>query len=390
VRVPAENLLGEVGKGHRIAFNVLNVGRFKLAAAALGAMKPALAIASAYAHDREAFGRPIERFPLIAAKLAGMAARTYAVESTVYRIAGLIDARLAEAGMDLGGAGDPDGVRTALEELAVECSIAKVLASEALDAVVDELVQVHGGYGYIEDYPAARAYRDSRINRIWEGTNEINRLLIPGTLLKRALTGRLDLLGPARRAQELLLAGPGAGPGSGDGSGDAPGGRPFAAERAVVDATRQVTLLLAGAAVQRFGTALDEEQELLAGLADLAIDLFAMESAVVRAEAAQGAAGRGGTGQGETGQGETSPSAAGQGRASRGEILADLARLVVVERIGPVELTARTLAARVAEGDDARLLQAGIRRLFRGDPVDAIACGRRVAEHVTRSGGYPV
>ena len=354
-RVPAGNLLGEIGKGHRIAFNVLNVGRFKLAAAALGAMKPAIATAYAYGRDRVAFGRPIVQFPLIGAKLAGMAAPAYAVESVVYRIAGLIDARLAAA-----ESGGPDAAKAALEELAVECSIAKVLASEALDAVVDELVQIHGGYGYIEDYPAARAYRDSRINRIWEGTNEINRLLIPGTLLKRALAGRLDILGPARRAQEALLGGPT--DVSGDGAG-APG--PLAGERGLVDGTRQLTLLLAGAAVQRFGMDLEEQQELLAGLADLSIALFAMESAVLRAEQAANEA------------------------PDRASVHLDLARLVVADAVGPAELIARSLAATVAEGDDARLLQAGARRLLRGEPVDRIALGRRVAGHVASAGGYP-
>ena len=352
-RIPAENLLGEIGKGQRIAFNVLNVGRFKLAAAVLGAMKPALATAAAYARDRVAFGRPIAGFPLVAAKLGRMAARTYAVESVVYRVAGLIDDRLA--GTESAG---PDEVKAALEELAVECSIAKVLASEELDEVVDELVQVHGGYGYIEDYPAARAYRDSRINRIWEGTNEINRLLVPGTLLKRAMSGRLDLLGPARRAQEALLAGP---------TGDEDGGSgPLAAERRLVEGSRQLTLLLAGAAVQRFGAGLEEQQELLAGLADLAIATLTLESAVLRAEAA-------------------AVSHAGDLAA-----LVDLAKLVVADRVGPVELTARAVAARVADGDDARLLLSGVRRFLRSDPVDSIELVRRVAARVTAAVGYPV
>lgn len=352
-RIPAENLLGEIGKGQRIAFNVLNVGRFKLAAAVLGAMKPALATAAAYARDRVAFGRPIAGFPLVAAKLGRMAARTYAVESVVYRVAGLIDDRLA--GTESAG---PDEVKAALEELAVECSIAKVLASEELDEVVDELVQVHGGYGYIEDYPAARAYRDSRINRIWEGTNEINRLLVPGTLLKRAMSGRLDLLGPARRAQEALLAGP---------TGDEDGGSgPLAAERRLVEGTRQLTLLLAGAAVQRFGTGLEEQQELLAGLADLAIATLTLESAVLRAEAAT------------------------VSRAGDPAALVDLAKLVVADRVGPVELTARAVAARVADGDDARLLLSGVRRFLRSDPVDSIELVRRVAARVTAAVGYPV
>ncbi|HEX9045215.1 MAG TPA: acyl-CoA dehydrogenase family protein [Candidatus Limnocylindrales bacterium] len=366
--VPAGNLLGEIGKGHRVAFNVLNVGRFKLAAAVLGAMKPALATTTAYARDRVAFGRPIAGFPLVAAKLGRMAARTYAVESLVYRVAGMIDARLTAAeARDAESPGSEsataaDEVRAALEELAVECSIAKIVGSEELDAVVDEMVQVHGGYGYIEDYPAARAYRDARINRIWEGTSEINRLLIPDTLLKRAIRGRLDLLAAARRAQEALLAGPSGDEGEGSG--------PLATERRLVDGLRTVTLLLAGAAVQRWGVALEEEQEVLAAVADLAIATLTMESAVLRADAA--AAPASGT------------------RPETAETIVDLARVVVADRVGPAELAARTLATRVADGDDARLLLSGIRRFLRSDPVDTIELTRRAAAHVVAAGGYPV
>jgi alkylation response protein AidB-like acyl-CoA dehydrogenase len=360
VRVPAENVLGEIGKGHRVAFNVLNMGRFKLAAACLGGMRPAIGTALAYARDRRAFGRQIVEFPLVAAKLAAMAARTYAVESVVYRIAGLIDARLARAE----GAGSPEEIRAALEEYAVECSIAKVLASEELGWTVDELVQIHGGYGYIEEYPAARAYRDARINRIWEGTNEINRLLVTGTLLKRALQGRLDLLGPARRAQEALLA-----PSDTGAEGEAAG--PLGAEAALVDRARQVTLLLAGAAVQRFGTNLEEQQELVAGLADLVIGVLAMDSAVVRARQAAR---------------ETDGEADLEGAARH----VDLARVVVADRMAELELRARSLAGSLAEGDEARLLVSGVRRLLRADPVDRIALVRRVASHVVTAGGYPV
>ena len=360
VRVPADNVLGEIGKGHRVAYNVLNVGRFKLAAGCLGGMKSSIAVAYAYARDRQAFGRPIVEFPLIAAKLAAMAARTYAVESVVYRVAGLIDARLGRAEES----GSPEAIRAALEEYAVECSIAKVLASEDLGWVVDELIQVHGGYGYIEEYPAARAFRDARIHRIWEGTNEVNRLLVPGTLVKRAIQGRLDLLGPARRAQEALLAPAGSSP-------DAAGDGPLAAEAAVVEGARQVTLLLAGAAFQRFGAALEEQQEILAGLADLAIDVLAMDSAVARARRAAVAG----------------PSGLAPDRASRH---VDLARLVVAERSAHLEMTARTVAPSLSEGDEARLLVAGIRRLLRTDPVDRVALGRRVAAHVVAAKGYPV
>ncbi len=351
VVVPAGNLLGEPGKGHRVAFNVLNVGRFKLGAACLGGMRPALAVATRYAKDRSAFGRKLADFPLMGAKLAGIAARTYAVESSVYRIAGLLEGSLAAAE----DAASPDAVRSALEEYAVECSVAKVLASEELGAVVDEVVQIHGGYGYIEEYPAAGFYRDARIHRIWEGTSEINRLLIPGTLLKRAMTGRLDLLGPAQRSSDLLMGGelP-----AFDGA--------FAAEDAAVFATRTVTLLLAGAAVQRHATALEEQQELLAGLADLAIDLFAMESSVERARQAASAGG------------------------ALASVHADLARLIVADRLGAVERRAKGLAASVASGDEARTLVAGIRRILRADPVDVIGVARRIAAAVVERGGYPV
>jgi len=348
VVVPEDALLGEPGKGHRIAFNVLNVGRFKLGAACLGGMKPALGIATRYAAERTAFGRKLADFPLIGAKLAAIAARTYAVESSVYRIGGLLESSLGAAE----DATSPEAIRTALEEFAVECSIAKVMASEELSYVVDELVQIHGGYGYIEEYPAAGFYRDARIHRIWEGTNEINRLLIPGTLLKRAMTGRLDLLGPATRAQDALLGGelP-----SFDG--------PFADEEAAVANARTATLLLAGAAVQRHGTALEHEQELLAGLADLAIDLFAMESSLERAKLAS-----------------DGPAAS---------VHADLARLVVADRASAVEARAKSLGASLATGDEARTLVAGLRRILRGEPTDRIALGRRVAASVIARGGYP-
>ncbi len=353
VVVGPEALLGEIGQGHKIAFNVLNVGRFKLAAAAVGGMRPQIKVGLEYAQGRVAFGRPIVEFPLVAAKLVGMAVRTYAVESLVYRLAGMLDARLHA----VEGGGSSEAARAALEEYAVECSIAKVLASEELDWVVDELVQLHGGYGYIEEYPAARAYRDARINRIWEGTNEINRLLIPGTLLRRAMKGRLDLLGAARRAQEALLAP------SSDGAGE---DGPLAAQAAQVDAARQVTLLVAGAAVQRFGTAIEEQQEVLAAAADLVIQTAAMDSAVARARQAATAGGR------------------------AAAIHEDLATLFVAERLSLVEGIARAIAPSVADGDDARLLQSGVRRLLRTEPLDQVALGRRVAGYIAAAAGYPV
>ncbi len=357
--VGPDRLLGEIGRGHRVAFNILNVGRFKLAAACLGAMRPALTTAVAYARERRAFGRPIADFPLVAAKLTGMATRIYAVESLVYRLAGLVDARLAAAEAEAARAGDPtDAYRGALEEYAVECSIAKVFASEALDRVVDELVQVHGGYGYVESYPAARAYRDARINRIWEGTNEINRLLVPGTLLRRATAGRLDLLSAARAAQEAVLVGSPLGGAASTGA--------LGPSRARLEGLRQATLLLAGSAVTRFGSDLEAEQEILAGLADLAIACFAGEAVLLRAEQAA----------------DDDPARAG--------LHADLATLVVDDLLGPAELTARRLAGVMATGDEARVLAAAVRRLFRADPADLVALGRRVAAAVLAAGGPPI
>ncbi len=277
-------------------------------------------MATQYAKDRSAFGRKLADFPLMGAKLAGIAARIYAVESSVYRIAGLLEGSLAAAE----DATSPDAVRSALEEYAVECSVAKVLASEELGYVVDEVVQIHGGYGYIEEYPAAGFYRDARIHRIWEGTSEINRLLIPGTLLKRAMTGRLDLLGPAQRSSDLLMG------------GELPSFEgAFATDDAAVFATRTVTLLLAGAAVQRYATALEDEQELLAGLADLAIDLFAMESVVERARQAAAV------------------------DAPFASVHADLARLNVVDRLG--ERRAPRQGARRGGGQRGRGAHAGRR-----------------------------
>ncbi len=373
--VGPDRVLGEIGQGHRVAFNILNVGRFKLAAACLGAMRPALVAAVAYARERRAFGRPIADFPLVAAKLVGMAIRIYAVESLVYRLAGLVDARLGAAEAEAAGAAVPtsgpaptpgahpeavrDAYRRALEEYAVECSIAKVFASEALDWVVDELVQIHGGYGYVESYPAARAYRDARINRIWEGTNEINRLLVPGTLLRRATAGRLDLLSAARAAQEAVLGGS-AVAGSAGSTGE---GGPL---RARLEGLRQATLLLAGSAVTRFGSDLEAEQEVLAGLADLAIACFAGQAVLLRAEQAAG------------------------DDPTRAALHLDLATLVVDDLLGSAELAARRLSGAVAAGDEGRVLAAALRRLFRSDPVDLVALGRRVAAAVLASGGTPL
>lgn len=348
VKVGAGNLLHEIGKGHHVAFNVLNMGRFKLAAGCLGGMKSALGVAVRYARERRAFGKTITEFGAIQHKLAEMAVRTFAVESMIYRSGGLIDARLASVTESAAEA-------RALEEYAIECSIAKVYASEQLGYVVDELVQIHGGYGYIEEYPAAAAYRDARIHRIWEGTNEINRLLVPGTLLKRALQGRLDLLTAARRAADQITSA---------GMPASPAGGHLAEEQALVDAARQATLFVAGAAVQKFADRLEHEQEVLLGLADLAIEVLAMDSACLRARKSQ---------------------AAGRRTA---EHHAELARVIVSDGVTRIEAAARPILAALEQGDALRTMLAGLRRVLRGNPADTIALRRRIAQRVLEHGGY--
>jgi len=247
VKVPVENVLGEVGKGHKIAFNVLNVGRYKLGAGAVGGAKRALELSAQYATQRVQFGRPIGRFGLIQQKLGEMASRIYAAESAVYRTVGLIDEALS-------GKKGPEAVMAGIEEYAVEASIIKVLGSEVLDYVVDEGVQIHGGYGYIQDYPIERAYRDARINRIFEGTNEINRLLIPGMLLRRALKGQLPLIQAAQKLQKELL--------------EPSFEEPEDVELHQIAGLKKLALMVAGLAVQKYGQGVEEEQEVLGTVAD--------------------------------------------------------------------------------------------------------------------------
>ena len=279
-KIPKENLLGEAGKGHHIAFNVLNVGRFKLGVACIGGARHALANIIRYAKERHAFGKAIAEFGLIQRKISSAAAQLYAAESMAYRTAALIDARLEGAKIARSGAGEPrqpvDDPRL-IDEYAVECSILKIYGSEMLSLVADELIATMGGYGYVEDYPAERFYRDARINRIFEGTNEINRLIITGWLMKRAMSGKLPLLAAIKRVMDEVTEPPAF-------SDDSGSGEPLAREAAVLAAMKKMALFAAGVASQRFITGLEEQQEIMADLADMISEVYALESALLRAQ----------------------------------------------------------------------------------------------------------
>ena len=349
--VPANNLLGEVGRGHVIAFTILNLGRFKLGAGCTGGMKAALKAATGYAAGRQQFGKPIASFGLIQEKLARMATLIFAAESLLYRTAGLVEHALAGAGSDR------EAARRALEEVAVECALAKVFCSEALDSVVDDAVQVFGGYGYSQEYPVERFYRDARINRIFEGTNEINRLLAAGMLLKRAAQGRFPLLPAMKAVQEAILAPP-------EPPASEEGPLPPEAER--VRQGRQATLLLAGLAYQKYADRLGEEQEVLGGLSDMILALFAAESALLRGGRALATGG---------------PKAAAA---------ADLARAAVAEGVATLEATARRLLPTLAEGDALRSAAGALRKLLRTFPPDLVALHRKNAAAALAAGGYPL
>ena len=344
VRVPAENLLWEVGKGHLIAFNILNIGRFKLAVGCLGAAKEAIEISAKYANERQQFGRPISSFPLIGRKLAEMNTRTYVLESMVYRTAGLMDAGLAGIDHNSPEAGALSA--KAIAEYALEASINKVFGSEALDFVADEGVQIHGGYGYIQEYKIERIYRDSRINRLFEGTNEINRLLIPGTLIKRAMKGELPLLQKAQALQAELL--------------ELVPGRQFDGvleeETHLLSMAKKIFLMAGGGAVQKFGVKLEQEQEVLSHLADMMIQIYAMESALLRTKKRLAAAG------------EQKCAAA-----------VAMTRVFVGEAFDKIESLAKETLSAVEAGDMLRTQLSVLKKLTRRTPVNTIELKRQVA-----------
>lgn len=359
-KVPVENLLGEAGKGHHIAFNVLNIGRLKLGVFCVGGARDALGEMIRYAKERRAFGKPISELGLIQRKISASAARLYAAESMNYRTLGMIDASLAELeGQPHTSRPSSREVQERIEEYAVECSILKVYDSEMLNFLADELVATMGGYGYVEEYPAERAYRDARINRIFEGTNEINRLIVTGWLMKRAATGKLPLLAAIKRVMDEVTQPPAL-----DGAGEQE--KPLVRETAVLDAARRLALFAAGVASQRYMNSLQDQQEIMADLADMITQIYALESALLRARKLADA-GR-----------NTAPLAAA------------MTGLIAEETMATAEQSARRVLAACAEGDMLRTQLAILRRLSRYTPADSVTLSRTVAQACSAAEKYPL
>jgi alkylation response protein AidB-like acyl-CoA dehydrogenase len=353
-KVPMENLLGEVGKGHLIAFNILNIGRFKLGAMCVGGGRVSLENAIGYAKQRKAFNKVIADFGLVQEKIANMATLLYVGESLVYRTVAMMDAALSE--VDKTAADAAKQTLKAIEEYAVECSIIKVWGSEMIDYVVDETVQIYAGYGFVEEYPAERAYRDARINRIFEGTNEINRLIITGFLLKRAMSGQLALMPAIKSLMDEVLSGPSA--------GDEFAG-PLAEERKLVEQAKKLGLFAAGAATQKYMQAIQDQQEIMGAIADMTIETYALESAVLRAQKIV---------------------------ASKGESAAalplEMTRVYLAQAMEKIESAARKVISAVADGDTLRTQLAILRRLAKYEPFNAIALRHEIALKVIERGKY--
>ncbi|MDT7543150.1 MAG: hypothetical protein QOE33_3054 [Acidobacteriota bacterium] len=350
VRTPVENLLGEVGKGHKIAFNILNIGRFKLGAMCGGGMKLMLSEAVRYANERQQFGKAISSFGAIKQKLAEMAVRTWVGESMIYRTLGLIDEAVSETTT-------PDAKLRGIEEYAAECSIIKVALSEYCDFVADEMVQIYGGYGYSKDYPAEAAYRDSRINRIFEGTNEINRMLIPGMLMKRAISGQLALLPAAQKLMDEVLS-------PALSSLDEDEGV-LATELKLAQNAKKVALMTLGTAAQKYMTKLGDQQEILLGIADIIMDTYALESAILRAQKL----------------------AAAQGEEESARYL-DIVRVFASEAADRIETNARNVLAAMSEGDELRTLLAALRRFTKRTPANSVAARQRIADVLIKANRY--
>ena len=355
-QVPTENVLGEIGRGHVIAFNILNIGRFKLGAMCVGGARSSLDHVVPYAKQRKAFGKVIADFGLVREKIANMAAQTYVGESMVYRTVGMMDAALAAVDKSA-----PDAAKKtlkAIEEYAVECSIIKVWASEMLGYVVDETVQIYGGYGFVEEYPAERAYRDARINRIFEGTNEINRLIITGFLLKRATSGQLALMPAIKQLMDEVLSGPA--------SSDEVEG-PLAEEHKWVISAKKLGLFVAGAATQKYMQEIEQQQEIMGAIADMVIEIYAMETAVLRSVKI----------------------AAAQGEAAAALPIA-MTRVYLSQAMERIESAARKVITAVADGDMLRTQLAILRRLGKHEPYNTIELRQQIAQKVIERGRYAI
>ncbi len=354
VKVPVENVLGEIGKGHKIAFNILNIGRFKLGAGVIGGAKAVITESVKYAKQRKQFGRSIAEFGLIKYKIGEMAIRTFVGESMVYRTAGLIDIILS--GISKIEQGAEEKMLKGIEEYAVECSIIKVYASEILDYVVDEGVQIFGGYGYIEEYPVARAYRDSRINRIFEGTNEINRLVITGMLLRRAMKGELPLIPAAQKLTDEIM-------GVRVSEEEATG--VFADEKKLLKSAKKTALFVAGLAVQKYMTKLEDEEEIIGRISDIIMEIYAMESAILRVE-----------------------KMLMRGGENKTDIYVDIVKAFVNDSIIRVEAYAKEILAAIADGDMLKTYLVALRRLIKPVPVNTIALRRRIADYLVEAERY--
>jgi alkylation response protein AidB-like acyl-CoA dehydrogenase len=355
-KVPVENLLGEIGKGHIIAFNTLNIGRFKLGAGVVGGARNALANAIAYARDRKAWGKSIADFGLIREKLANMAVGVFVGESLAYRTIGMIETVLAD--IDKSAANASEQIRKGIEEYAVECSILKVWGSEMIDRVVDEVVQIYGGYGFVEEYPAERSFRDARVNRIFEGTNEINRMIITGWLLKRAMKGDLALMPAIKKLMDEVLSGP---------QMSEPLEGVLAAERTVLANAKKAGLLVAGVASQKYMMAIQDQQEIMGAIADIIIEVFAMESAILRAQKI----------------------AHSKGEAGAATAIA-MAQAYSSTAMDKIEANSRKVLAACSEGDDLRTQIAILRRFFKYEPVNAIGLRQQIAQKVIEAGKYMI
>ncbi|KTR61713.1 acyl-CoA dehydrogenase [Exiguobacterium indicum] len=353
--VPVDNVLGEIGRGHVIAFNILNVGRYKLAVGAVGSSKRAIDLAVQYSNERKQFKTPISSFPLIQEKLATMAAQTYAMESSVYRTGGLFQDSLDQLSEE--ESKDGKKIADAIAEYAIECSMNKVFASETFDYVIDEAVQIHGGYGFMAEYEVENMYRDSRINRIFEGTNEINRLLVPGTLLKKAMKGELPLLAEAQRLQQEVMS-------------FMPteiGTAPLDRERHLLAMMKKIFLLTAGTAVQKYQDKLQGEQEILANTADIMSAIYALESAIVR----------------------TDKAIADKG-IEKSELKVRYTEVFAQQAFEAVERDAKETLYAAASGDELRMLLSALKKFSRYQPINVIGTKRDIAKRLIESNKYTV